>query len=77
VSLVLENFCSHHANIRVTFEFFFDGKSLETFSGRKRTFVRRIGDPPKFLADLLWLALKGFKNSSTNCPTGIPRILAT
>jgi hypothetical protein len=45
--------------IRAAFEFFFDGKSRETFSGRKRTFARRIAGPPKFLADLLWLALEG------------------
>jgi hypothetical protein len=56
---VLENFCSHHANVRAAFEFFFDGKSLETFSGRKRTFALRTAGPPKFLADLLWLALEG------------------
>lgn len=56
---MLENFCSHHANVRAAFEFFSDGKSLETFSGRKRTFALRIAGPPKFLADLLWLALEG------------------
>ena len=59
MSLVLENFCSHHANVRAAFEFFFDGKSLETSSGRQRTFALRIAGPPKFLADLLWLALEG------------------